>query len=161
MHPGALPGPLTSLFFLHLLGMLTNSPAETRNRHSSCRASIWKSRAAEERGKGPPSFSEWQLREPIVHSFLHCPIPCTAFPAWVPPRGPALCSAPSKRHSCNCNLGASLVVQWLRICLTMQGTWILSLVRQLRFHVHTYHNYWVRMPQREAHVPQLTPHAVK
>ena len=161
MQPGALPGRLTSLFFLHLLEMLTNSPAGTGDRHSSCRASIWKSMAAEERGKGPLSFSEWQLREPIVHSFLPQPHSTHSFPVWVPPCHPALGSAPSKRHSCKCNLGTFLVVQWLRICLTMQGTWIQSLVWQLRFHMYTHCIYWAHMPQREAHVLQLTPHAGK
>ena len=29
----------------------------------------------------------------------------------------------------------SLVVQWLRICLAMQGTWVWSLVRELRSHM--------------------------
>ena len=42
--------------------------------------------------------------------------------------------------------GTSLVVQWLRIHLPMQGTWILPLVRELRSH----------MPSgNQAHVPQL------
>ena len=31
--------------------------------------------------------------------------------------------------------GTSLVVQWLRICLAMQGTWVQSPVRKLRSHV--------------------------
>ena len=31
--------------------------------------------------------------------------------------------------------GTSLVVQWLRICLVMQGMWVRSLVRELRSHV--------------------------
>ena len=29
----------------------------------------------------------------------------------------------------------SLVVQWLRICLVIQGTWVQPLVRKLRFHM--------------------------
>ena len=32
-------------------------------------------------------------------------------------------------------LGISLVTQWLRICLAMQGTWVQSLVRELRSHM--------------------------
>ena len=32
-------------------------------------------------------------------------------------------------------LGTSLMVQWLRICLAMQGTWIQNLVRELRSHM--------------------------
>ena len=32
-------------------------------------------------------------------------------------------------------LGTSLVVQWLRIHLPMQGTQVRSLVRELRFHM--------------------------
>ena len=31
--------------------------------------------------------------------------------------------------------GTSVVVQWLRICLAMQGTWVRSLVGELRSHV--------------------------
>ena len=31
--------------------------------------------------------------------------------------------------------GTSLVIQWLRICLAMQGMWVRSLVRELRFHM--------------------------
>ena len=31
--------------------------------------------------------------------------------------------------------GTSLVVQWLRIPITMQGTWVRSLVRELRSHM--------------------------
>ena len=61
-------------------------------------------------------------------------------------------------------LGTSLVAQWLRICLSMQGTWVQSLVwedptcrRATKPKRHNYwasalepasHNYW-------AHVPQL------
>ena len=33
-------------------------------------------------------------------------------------------------------LGISLVVQWLRICLPMQGTWVQSLVQELRSTCH-------------------------
>ena len=32
-------------------------------------------------------------------------------------------------------LGASLMVQWLRICLPTEGAWVWSLVRELRFHI--------------------------
>ena len=43
-------------------------------------------------------------------------------------------------------LGASLVVQWLRICLLKQGTWVLSLVledpRCRKPAKPTHHNYW-------------------
>ena len=62
------------------------------------------------------------------------------------------------------DFGASLVVQWLRICLPMQGTWVWSLVWEdptcrgaTKPVCHNYwacsleptsHNYW-------AHVPQL------
>ena len=31
--------------------------------------------------------------------------------------------------------GTSLVVQWLRVSLAMQGTWVQSLVRELRSHM--------------------------
>ena len=33
-----------------------------------------------------------------------------------------------KRHSLNVTVGTPLVVQWLRIHLPMQGTWVQSLV---------------------------------
>ena len=33
------------------------------------------------------------------------------------------------------NLGTSLVVQWLRICLSMQGVWVRSLVGELGSHM--------------------------
>ena len=64
---------------------------------------------------------------------------------------------------------ASLVAQWLRICLPMQGTWVQSLVREdPTGHEATkpvHHNYWARAPrarapqqekppQWEAHAPQ-------
>ena len=32
-------------------------------------------------------------------------------------------------------LGTSLVVQWLRHYLSVQGVWVQSLVRELRFHM--------------------------
>ena len=32
-------------------------------------------------------------------------------------------------------MGTSLVVQWLRICLPLQGAWFRSLVRELRSHM--------------------------
>ena len=34
-----------------------------------------------------------------------------------------------------------LVVQWLRICLAMQGTQVPSLVWELRSHMLRHHNY--------------------
>ena len=51
--------------------------------------------------------------------------------------------------------GTSLVVQWLRIHLPMQGTWVQSLVKKLRSHMP-----WggkVRMLQRRAHRTQPRP----
>ena len=61
------------------------------------------------------------------------------------------------------NLGTSLVVQWLRICLPMQGTWVWALLQEdptchgatkLMHHNYwacalelTSHNYWARVPQ--------------
>ena len=41
-------------------------------------------------------------------------------------------------------LGTSLVVQWLRICLPMQGTWVRALVREdptCRGAIKPVHNY--------------------
>ena len=43
-------------------------------------------------------------------------------------------------------IGTSLVVQWLRICLAMQGTQVRSLVEELRSHMLG--------ATIEAHVPQ-------
>ena len=34
----------------------------------------------------------------------------------------------------NMRIGSSLVIEWLIICLPKQGTWIQSLVRELRSH---------------------------
>ena len=64
--------------------------------------------------------------------------------------------------------GTSLVAQWLRICLPMQGSWVRSLVREdptchtaTKPMRHNYwacalesvsHNYWARLPR--AHAPQ-------
>ena len=33
------------------------------------------------------------------------------------------------------NQRTSLVIQWLKICLPMQGTWVRALVRELRSHI--------------------------
>ena len=62
--------------------------------------------------------------------------------------------------------GASLVAQWLRICLPMQGTWVQALVRAdptcrraTKPVHHNYwacalepacHNYWARVPRAHA-----------
>ena len=62
--------------------------------------------------------------------------------------------------------GTSLVVQWLRICLPVQGTRVRALVREdptyRRATKPVSHNYWAREPQllsphattTEAHVPR-------
>ena len=39
------------------------------------------------------------------------------------------------RHLLKCKFGISLVVQWLRIRLPMQGTRVRSLVKELRSHM--------------------------
>ena len=39
------------------------------------------------------------------------------------------------RHLKKCSLGTSLVVQWLRLHLPVQGVWVRSLVRELRSHM--------------------------
>ena len=46
-------------------------------------------------------------------------------------------SFPSEHLSINGNQGSSLVVQWLRVHLLMQGTWVQSLVGELRSHMHS------------------------
>ena len=49
----------------------------------------------------------------------------------------------------------SLVVQWLRVCFPMQGTWVRSLVRELRSHLPwgnwalAHHNYRACASSRE------------
>ena len=48
--------------------------------------------------------------------------------------------------------GTSLVVQWLRICLPMQGTQVRSLVQELRFHLPV-GQLSVCATNIEAHVP--------
>ena len=50
--------------------------------------------------------------------------------------------------------GTSLAVQWLRICLPVQGMWVQSLVGELRSHIHgagkpVCCNYWACKPQLE------------
>ena len=40
-----------------------------------------------------------------------------------------------KRSHVKLKGGTSLVVQWLGICLPMQGTWVRSLVKELRPHM--------------------------
>ena len=61
-------------------------------------------------------------------------------------------------------LGTSLVVQWLRICLPMQGTWVPSLVRepkiphttgQLRPHTATIES----IPENTCAATRESPHA--
>ena len=48
------------------------------------------------------------------------------------------------------NLGTSLVVQWLRICLPMQVTWVRALVQEdptcCRATKPVHHNYWALEP---------------
>ena len=47
--------------------------------------------------------------------------------------------------------GASLVAQWLRICLPVQGTWVWSRIREdftcCRATKLVCHNYWARVPK--------------
>ena len=55
--------------------------------------------------------------------------------------------------------GTSLVVQWLRICLPMQGTWVSSLVWELRSHMAQ--EVSLCAPKREASGQQQRPTAAK
>ena len=50
------------------------------------------------------------------------------------------------------HIGTSLVVQWLRICIPMQGTWVQCLIRELRSQCHQATN--LSAAPREACVPQ-------
>ena len=43
------------------------------------------------------------------------------------------------------NSGIFLVVQWLRICPAMQGTWVQSLVGELRFHMPRGNKAWAQL----------------
>ena len=56
-------------------------------------------------------------------------------------------------HKDHMEAGTSLVVQWLRIHLAMHGTWVQSLVGELRSHMPqtepVSHNSRVRAPQRK------------
>ena len=65
-----------------------------------------------------------------------------------------------KKHDFKKQIRASQVIQWLRICLPMQGTWIR---KDSTCHWATnpvYHNYWTHILEPEsfnygAHKPQL------
>ena len=68
-------------------------------------------------------------------------------------------------------LGPSLVVQWLRICLPMQVTWVQSLIGELKSHIPwrnclASHSYWA-MCNGSLHTPepglcnQRSPHNEK
>ena len=56
-----------------------------------------------------------------------------------------------RRGRFKCLIRASLVVQWLRIHLPMQGTWVWALVQEdltcCGATKPVCHNYWTRMPQ--------------
>ena len=54
--------------------------------------------------------------------------------------------SPQNLNVKNLMTGTFLVAQWLRICLPMQGTWVESLVQELRYHMlgaskPMHHNY--------------------
>ena len=70
----------------------------------------------------------------------------------------------SKRHFNKRKYGTSLVAQWLRICLPMQGTWVWALVQEdPTCHAATkpmHHNYWACASEPASYnywacVPQL------
>ena len=46
-----------------------------------------------------------------------------------------MCISPQNLNVKNLMPGTFLVVQWLRLCLPMQGTWVESLVQELRYHM--------------------------
>ena len=67
-------------------------------------------------------------------------------------------------------LGASMVAQWLRICLPMQGTWVWFLIQEepscCRANTPICHNYWAKLyspwaATTEACVPQSLCSAAK
>ena len=49
------------------------------------------------------------------------------------------------------DLGNSLVVQWLKICLPVQGTWVWSLVRELRAHTLCSNKAFMPQPEKSTH----------
>ena len=53
----------------------------------------------------------------------------------------------------NDHIFTSLVIQWLRVCLTIQGTWVQSLVQKdstcCRITKPVHHNRGARAPQLE------------
>ena len=60
---------------------------------------------------------------------------------------------------------ASLIIQWLRICLAMQGPWVQSPVRE---QLHSLWSNWIHVPPSTcmchsggSHMPQLRPKAAK
>ena len=70
----------------------------------------------------------------------------------------------------NSKQGTFLVVQWLRIHLVMQGTWVWSLVGELRSHMswdlahsgaHMEPEWMIRMLQQRCYMLQLRPDAAK
>ena len=58
----------------------------------------------------------------------------TEEPAGYSPRG-YKASAPMSDLAHSAHRGTSLVMEWLRICLPMEGTWVQSLVGELRSHI--------------------------
>ena len=78
--------------------------------------------------------------------------------------GMLLWAPPSQRSATKVFNGASLVVQWLRICLPMQGTQVWSLLWEdltcLWVTKPVFHNYWIYTLEpmshnRWAYMPQL------
>ena len=69
-----------------------------------------------------PSWRSWWPTR--LTRWVQCPKPPWA--SW----GGMVCVVSSQNHTDD-----FLVVQWLRLCLPLQGLWVLSLVGELRFHM--------------------------
>ena len=96
----------------------------------------------------------------VVQKFQPIPLPSCR---WIRASHLSLYNVPSYLHTIKCLSLASLVAQWLRIRLPMQGTWVRALVREeatccgaTKPVCHnnwacalepTSHNYWAQVPQ--------------
>ena len=103
---------------------------------------------------------EKYIKNPIQFIFFHLKTNLTQYSKLLSCYPPKLkCHKNQKNNALKANIqwfkelytGTSLVAQWLRIRLPMQGTWVPSLVWEdptsSRATKPLRHNYWARMPQ--------------
>ena len=101
------------------------------------------------------SFSEISHASPPSHSLntgipQHPVLDLWFSSLWLSPWARGLTGS----HGFNFHLGTSLVVQWLRICLPVQGTWVWSLVQGTKI-PHASGHLSPQASTREASVLQL------